>query len=41
MRGGSSKVPAFTAGLMWGVGDVVEEDVFGDVGRALGREEDL
>jgi len=26
---------------MWGVGDVVEEDVFGDVGRALDQEEDL
>ena len=41
MMGGSSKVPAFTAGFMWGVGEVVEVDVFGDVGRALGKEEDL
>ena len=43
MRGGSSKVPAFTAGFYvgGGFGDVVEVDVFGDVERALGREEDL
>jgi len=27
--------------LCGGFGDVVEVDVFGDVGRALGREEDL
>ena len=42
MRGGSSKVPAFTAGFyVGGFGDVVEVDVLGDIGRALGREEDL
>ena len=42
MMGGSSKVPAFTAGFyVGGFGDVVEVDVFGDVGRALGQEEDL
>jgi len=42
MTEGSSKVPAFTAGFyVGGVGDVVEVDVFGDVGRALGQEEAL
>ena len=42
MRGGSSKVPEFTAGFyVGGFGDVVEVDVLGDIGRALGREEDL
>jgi len=41
MTGGSSKVLEFTADFMGGFGDAVEEDVFGDVGRALGQEEDL